>query len=210
MQIQSAFARPRAHAEAGFTLIEMMVAVAIVAILLAMAAPSFTSTIARGRVTSATNDMVSALSNARTEAIRRGKRVTLCRSSNGTSCTTTAGTGWEVGWIMFEDTTRATGNNDNAAVDGGETIIGRGAASGNSVVIYGNSVAANFVSFAADGTAKRINGTALDSTGVTIRVCTTSRAVQDTARARDITVNMVGRVASATVSTLTYACTAPA
>ena len=63
--------------QAGFTLIELMVGVAIMGILLMVGVPSFQSAVASSRLTTSTNDVVSALALARTEAIRRGARVTV-------------------------------------------------------------------------------------------------------------------------------------
>lgn len=70
----------------GVTLIELMVTVAVAAILMAIAAPSFTSLLNNNRLTSAANEMVAAIQSARMEAIRGGSSVTACSSANGESC----------------------------------------------------------------------------------------------------------------------------
>ncbi|MDR1887811.1 MAG: GspH/FimT family pseudopilin [Zoogloeaceae bacterium] len=67
----------------GFTLIELMVAVALVAILLSLAVPSFRDTILKNRVSAATSDLVAALDMARSEAIKRGVEVYLVAPSPG-------------------------------------------------------------------------------------------------------------------------------
>jgi len=69
--------QPSRHAR-GFSLVELMVTIAVLAILLAIGIPSFASLIASNRLTSATNELVAALQTARTEAIRRNVRVTVC------------------------------------------------------------------------------------------------------------------------------------
>ena len=61
----------------GFTLIELVVAVALIAIVASIAVPSFTSMIANNQVTSATNTMVGFMSYARSEAVKRGRTVNI-------------------------------------------------------------------------------------------------------------------------------------
>lgn len=86
---------------AGFTLIELMITVAIVGILLVVGVPSLKNTMQSNQVIAASNDLVSAMHIARSEAIKLNSRVTICESSNGTSCGTTGS--WEDGWIVFVD-----------------------------------------------------------------------------------------------------------
>ncbi len=90
----------------GFTLIELMVTLAISVILLGLAAPSFTSMIQSNTVTSTVNTFLADMRFARSEAIRRGGRVVLCRSTDpeasSPSCATSS-SGWESGWIVFHD-----------------------------------------------------------------------------------------------------------
>lgn len=85
----------RIFSVAGFTLIEMMVVVAIVAILAAMTAPSFNRFVVSSRVISATNDLVAALHLARSEAVTRNASVSLCPGS-GDACANSDD--WSGGW----------------------------------------------------------------------------------------------------------------
>lgn len=85
----------------GVTLIEMMVTLAVAAILLAAAVPSFTSLIQNNRAATQVNEFVAAVHAARGEAIKRGMPVTLCASSNQQQCN--AGSTWSSGWVVFED-----------------------------------------------------------------------------------------------------------
>ncbi|WP_439587205.1 GspH/FimT family pseudopilin [Hydrogenophaga sp.] len=186
--------------QAGFTLIELMVGVAIMAILLAVGVPSFQSAVASNRLTSSTNDVVSALALARTEAIRRGTRVTMCKSANATGCTT-AGS-WAQGWIIFVDTTRSSAD---AAVDGGEAILASNAAASGNIAMLGSSGVPNFVSFASDGQAKLMNGA---SQAGTLRVCSTAASLADTRRARDIAITASGRVTTTTPASVAATCPA--
>jgi type IV fimbrial biogenesis protein FimT len=87
----------------GFTLIELMVAITILAVLLAWAVPSFNNAALSSKLTGFANDLVSSTQIARSEAIKRNAPITLCASSNGTTCATSGG--WEVGWILLRGTT---------------------------------------------------------------------------------------------------------
>lgn len=102
----------------GFSLIELMVTLVVLAILLGIAAPNFTDLVRNNRSQAAANELVSALNLARAEAIKRGSRVSMCPSTNGTSC---SGTAWQNGWIVFVDT--AASDLANAATVG--TILSR-------------------------------------------------------------------------------------
>jgi type IV fimbrial biogenesis protein FimT len=87
----------------GFTLIEMIVTVAIVAILASIAVPSFSSLIERNRATVAANEMVSALLLARSEALKRRNNVTVCTSVDQTTCAGNGELDFSKGWIVFVD-----------------------------------------------------------------------------------------------------------
>lgn len=102
----------------GFSLIEMMVGIAILAILLGLAVPSFSEFITNTRLSSQANDFMSDLALARGEAARRNQRVSVCASTDGASCSLGAAN-WNTGWIIFSDP------NDNGNVDAGsdEEII---------------------------------------------------------------------------------------
>ena len=78
-----------------FTLIELVMTMAIAGIFVTIAIPSFNSTITSSRLTSYANDLVGAIYLARSEAVRRGIQVTV--SNNG------ALTHWESGWTVFVD-----------------------------------------------------------------------------------------------------------
>ncbi len=96
----------------GFTLIELLVVMTISAILLAVGVPMFTSSIARGHATSAANSILAGIELARSEAVRRGATITVCRvldpsvalpvCSNAISGTFDVGD-WAAGWVIFVD-----------------------------------------------------------------------------------------------------------
>jgi type IV fimbrial biogenesis protein FimT len=85
----------------GFTLVELMVVVAIAAILALIAAPYFTETVNRARRKTYANQLFEDLALARNEAIKRGVPVTVCPSTDGENCE--ASDSWVTGWIVFVD-----------------------------------------------------------------------------------------------------------
>src|SRR3990167_792726 len=87
----------------GFSLVELMVALAVAAILLGIAIPSFDSFILKSRLSTYASDFSASARLARSEALKRNTPVTLCKSSDGLSCVTSGG--WEQGWIVLSGTT---------------------------------------------------------------------------------------------------------
>lgn len=99
-------ARGSVRSHSGFSLVELMVVIAILAIVAAASAPGFTTIINNNRLASASNELSATLQSARMEALRRGVRTVVCPSDDGTACT--AGQRWR-GFIAFED---ANGDGD--------------------------------------------------------------------------------------------------
>lgn len=87
------------QAQQGFTLLELIVTLAIAAVVIGVAAPSFSTMIQDNRLSSQSLDFVAALNLARSEAIKRRTQVTLCKSANGQGCTNAGN--WGQGWIVF-------------------------------------------------------------------------------------------------------------
>lgn len=189
---------------AGMTLVELMVTIAIMAILSMLAVPSFQKQIAASRLTSATNDLFTSLTQARADSIRQGVRMTVCVSSDGSSCDAVSTTAtWSVGWIGFNDPTRAA----SPSVDTGETTTFVVQSIHPSIVVRGTSTASNYVSFAPDGVAKTLAG----GLGLsTIRVCSNSGSLTDDERTRHIVISRSGRIIiEKPTTTVSATCPAP-
>lgn len=83
----------------GFSVIELMITVAIVAILVAVALPSFQESLRGNRVSTASNELITSLNLARSEALRNPRGAVLCTSEDGSTC----GGDWGDGWIVWID-----------------------------------------------------------------------------------------------------------
>lgn len=97
----------------GFTLVELMVTIAVVAILATIAFPSFQSTLRSNRIATAGNEMTGLLSLARSEAVRNKRGGGVCGSSTGTSCDNS----WGSGMLAWADL------NGDGAYQAGETAL---------------------------------------------------------------------------------------
>jgi type IV fimbrial biogenesis protein FimT len=131
---------PRTH---GFTLLELMVTLFIASILLGLAVPSFQQMTTRNRLVTYTNDFITTVNIARSEAVRRSATVAICRTNNGTSC----GGSWNTGWLAFVDA-----NNDGvvgaAAV---EPVLRVHEGLGPKYSLATDPVFANRITYSADG-----------------------------------------------------------
>ncbi len=154
----------------GFTIIELMIVLAIAAILAAIAAPSFTATIQNNRLVTQVNELQASLGLARSEAIKLNNNVTTCPSSNGTSCIGN----WQNGWIVFAD------DDADAVVDAGVDTVLR---------IHGAITGGNTITFTQANVT--YNGTGFSRANLisTFRFCDARGATS----ARGIVINNTGR-----------------
>ncbi|MBF0126572.1 MAG: GspH/FimT family pseudopilin [Magnetococcales bacterium] len=86
---------------AGYTLVEMLLVIAIVATLAVMVAPPLSSALQNNRISTQSNALIGTLQFARTEAVRRGSAITVCGSATGLAC----GGNWQEGWIVLSGST---------------------------------------------------------------------------------------------------------
>ena len=93
-----------AYAGRGFTLAELMVVLAVLAVTVTMGVPAFAGVVERAREANTRHLLTASLMAARTAAVTRREPVTLCPSADGWSCRDDSA--WEAGWIIFADPRR--------------------------------------------------------------------------------------------------------
>lgn len=122
------------RSQAGFTLIELMVALAVVAVLMGIAIPSFEAISLSSKLRSYGTSLVASAMLARSEAIKRNVPVRLCVSSDGASC----GAGnWEQGWIVLTGSTGSgTVIQQQAAIPSGYVIDAKSGGADIDVVTF--------------------------------------------------------------------------
>jgi len=117
-------------------------------ILLAVAVPGLQPLARNNRLTALTNDLISAVNFARSEAVKRGVRVTVCKSANPGAaapvCSTTAN--WRDGWLVFVDNSGTVGTFDSTDV---RLKVGQPAS--QNATITADAAFANFVSYVSSG-----------------------------------------------------------
>jgi len=94
----------------GFTLLELLIAIALLGILLTVAVPSFLNAIQNSRVTTQANDLVTAFQLARSEALKRKVPVSIC-AADTSAATPTCGSDWTEGWMVIVDDSGVGGAN---------------------------------------------------------------------------------------------------
>lgn len=136
----------------GFTLIELLVTVSVASILLAVAAPSYRTFVQDNQLTAQSDTFFSAMILAKSEAVTRNRPVTICPSTDGTSCAVSAALGavWTNGWLVFADV------NGDGIADAIEIIRVGTALPGQSTL---TSPKSKKVIFAASGTTLGFNDT---------------------------------------------------
>lgn len=154
----------------GFSLVEMMVAVAILAILSAIAIPSFNNMLASNRLATQTNSLIGDIAYARNEAIKRNQGVSLCRAASATATSCETGSAW-TDWIV---------------INTGGSVLRRGQlGSGSSSMTISSTLPGNQLTFAANGLATVTAG------NDTITVCNSTLTTENR---RVLTIGISGRV----------------
>lgn len=134
----------------GFTFLEAVTALAVAALLVVMALPSYRAWIVDAELRDRVDALVSALSLARAEAIKRQVRVNLCPSDDGTHCA--SGGRWEAGWIVFAD------ENHDGDRDPGEALVRVERAARPGITVRGNKPVTDYVSYTSFGHTRMTNG----------------------------------------------------
>ena len=125
----------------GFSAIELLATVAILAVLTATALPAFSALTERLRLRTATHDLVSALALARSEAVHRGRRAVVWNEHGD----------WSRGWLLFVDA------NGNGLWDEGDTLVRRWPGYGNAVRITANTPLSGYIAYLPSGQARLIS-----------------------------------------------------
>lgn len=174
----------RLRLAAGFTVIELLMAITVMTVLTLIAVPGFNAMINNNRIRSDAGTLMANLATARSEAARRGISVTVCASSDGSSCLgTTADPSWVNGYIAFTDL------DNNAAYDSStETILlVNGPLATGLTVTPGSFTTGNRLRFSASGEATLTGTLTLCRSGYSGRV---------------ISINNAGRASSKTTTAL--------
>ena len=127
----------------GFTLVELSLTLTVAAILMTTVVPAMQTMVASNRMVSQINLFVSSMHMARSEAIKRNRRVTICKGSAVTGCVTSGG--WEQGWISFVD------ENSNSQFDTGEELLQTAGPVGGTLTLRGNQWVKNYLSYLPSG-----------------------------------------------------------
>jgi len=120
----------------GFTVMELMAALAVLAILVGLATPSLRQFSGNSRIAATSNSLLNALAVARSEALLRSMPISVCASTDAVTCRTSGRTDWSGGWIVFTDNSGTAGTLDSTDVlvqswpaPGGGTSVSLNAAS---------------------------------------------------------------------------------
>jgi len=167
---------------AGFTLIELLTVITIAAILMALGVPSYQYVTNANRISGEVNGLLGDMQYARSEAIKEGQTVSVCSSSNLTTCS--GSTAWQRGWIVFTDV------NGTGAVDSASDTILRVQRAFSLGDTFNASSGTKFVTFNREGFAVQLN-----NPPVTI---TLHAAVPVSATTRCVRIAIVGQVTTQT------------
>lgn len=179
----------------GFTIIELMVTISVAAILAAVAIPSMQGLIARNQITSANNELLSAIMYARSEAVLRGVPVRVCNSSTTTASSTesvvcSTDDSWASGWIVFVD---ADSDDSRTTTGTSEPVLRVFTNTSNTITITPASGNARGVVYDRTGRAAGVPASGSHTTtGNTFTTCSTKLA-----EGRVLSVSLSGRASTA-------------
>jgi type IV fimbrial biogenesis protein FimT len=134
-----------AIASSGFTIIELMLTISVLAVLLAIGVPAFNEVVRNNRTAAQTNEFVGALSLARSEATKRGMPVAVCAANAAQSaCDAANAATWANGWLVFTDLTGTVG-----AFDGTDELLQRSRPITAGITLSSNNI--GFMRYAPSG-----------------------------------------------------------
>lgn len=178
----------------GFTLIELIVTLAVVSIVLLTGMPALNDMTNNNRLVSQINSIAGSLALARSEAIKTGSVVTICASTNTTSCS--SANAWHSGWIVFTDVDK------DAVIDAGvDTKIQiQGAFNGGAElrITLNDTPSEGIYQFLPDGSSRDRNNSG--STIATFILCPKDKDVN---KAKALNINFIGRSSPAQGATPT-------
>ena len=134
----------------GFTLVELVAALAIAALLFALAVPAFHDWLSAYQLANHARHLAESMTHARTEAVRRGHRVNLCKSSNRRQCDDVGS--WNAGFLMYVDI------DHDGKVGAGEPILGSEGPAPPGITVSANRPLDDYVSYTNLGNARLLNG----------------------------------------------------
>jgi type IV fimbrial biogenesis protein FimT len=147
----------------GFTLLELLATITVIAILSAIAVPGFLDFARNNRLTTATNELVSDMLVARNEAVKRNRPVVICKTLDATAaspvCDANVANPWTTGWIVFVD------SDDDGTRDAGEFLVRLHGPLLNTITLTGfGAPIQNLLSY-------RPSGRPFNFTGATFKLC---------------------------------------
>lgn len=178
----------------GFSMVELVVTLFVLSALAAFAVPSITGVVNGSRLTGNANELLVGLQFARSEALRRNLRTTLCASIDGATCSNVVP--WR-GWVVFVDV------DNDGVVDVGE-LVRRGNIEAPLQVRPSAAINNNRVTFRSDGLAYAVNNTLLRAN---IRVCL--GLANPPQNARDVNIAIGGRPTVRAAANVGINCPAP-
>jgi type IV fimbrial biogenesis protein FimT len=134
----------------GFSLIELLAALAILGTLTLAALPAYRNWIASQQLANHARFLADTLDIARSDAIKHGYRVNVCKSGDRRQCAAMGG--WEAGWIMFVD------ENNDGDIDSDEQVIRMEGSAPDGITVRGNRPVENYVSYTSLGHARLQSG----------------------------------------------------
>ena len=170
---------------------ELMATLAVAGVLVTLAVPSFSELVKNNRLITQANDFVTSLNVARSEAIRRSSRVTVCKSSDQLSCAGSGG--WDQGWIVFNDV-----NGDGVVTNPTVNLLRVHSPLSGNVSLNGDANLDAYVSYVGSGATQQFAGGASATQSGVLALCDDRGYVS---QAKGIQISATGRVSTASVTT---------